>query len=529
MSIENEDPQTESGAPASEAASAPEPAQSAPAVGQPADEPVAQDQTPVAEEGFAHIERRLGVNPLAELTREVREPLKPGVRVTPDTALSILSVDIPELNLLADQNYKNSNFVNSEQGEEWLERVVSAQQYFIQGQGLVGSVQRPGSLWRQSVNAPGGEQLTAGRPRFEPSEGGTTLAGEHALMKMRAVLGLGAVVRVPLWHTGMWVSLKAPTEAELLELDRRIAAEKIVLGRQTNGLLFSNSSVYVTSFLVNFALAHVYEATYKFNKPEELKSKIKVSDIPTLLWGLVGTIYPNGYPFNQPCVTDPSKCMHITSELLNISKLSWTDDRALSDWQRQLMTRKTAKFTDLELARYEEDHGFVKYATLELKEGLTAELRVPTVEEYEQSGFDWVDGIVATIDQAFGGTIKGEERNQFIIDQGQVTALRQYSHYIKKLTVGEDTIEDRRTIQDALATMTADEEIFKKFFNGVAKFMDNTTISVIGIPKFNCPACGKPMEDQERKHPHLIPLDIQNVFFTLLAHRINKVLQLSPT
>ena len=491
--------------------------------------PVPADEPPLEapEESFVHIERRLGANPNAEQTRAVREPLKPGTRVTPDSALSILGVDIPELNHLADQNYKNSDFVSNESGANWLERVVEAQRFFHQGQALLGSLQRPDSMWRQSVTS-GGQQLTAGLPRFEGAEGGSKLTGDHAVMKMQAVLGIGAIVRVPLWHSGLWVCLKAPTEAALLELDRRIAAEKVLLGRVTNGLLFSNTSVYVTSYLVNFALAHVYEASYKFNKTEELKAKIKISDIPTLLWGLIGTIYPNGYPFHQPCVTDPSVCTHITEELLNISKLSWTDDRALTDFQRGLMARKTSKFTDIELARYEEEHGFNKLATLELKSGLTAQLRVPNLEQYEQGGADWVDGIVQQVDQAFGGTIKGEERNTFIMEQGQITALRQYAHWVDKLILnGEDTIEDTGTIQNVLATMTADEEIFNNFFTGIGKFMDATTISLIGIPKFNCPKCGKPMTAEEKAHPHLIPLDVQNVFFTLLAHRINKVLRLS--
>lgn len=509
--------QTETPPPAAEPASTPAP-------------PSAEEMTSdVGDNGEQETEaqrriRNRGPNPHTELTNPATSPLKANTRLGEKDALSILAVDTPELNALSD-GYPNLDVSQSPEGEEWLERVSEAQQYFQRGGALLETLVRPDSLYRQSVTV-GAEQIMAHRPKFEPAEGGQKLQGEQAMMRMQALLGLGAVVRIPLWHTGIWVTLKAPTEAALLELDRRIGNEKILLGRQSNGLIFSSTSVYSISYLVNFALAHIYEATVKYNDTAELKKIIRCTDIPTLLWGLICTIYPQGYPFRQPCVVDPTKCTHITEELLNLGKLSWTNDRALTDWQRQLMRRKTAKFTPEELERYQSEHRFNEHATVKLSDKVGMELKVPTLEEYELSGFAWVDGIVNQIDKAFGGTVKGEERNRYILEQGQMTALRQYGHWIARLVLnGNEVIDDASTIETTIGTLTSSEELYTAFFNGIGKFIDNTTISLIAIPKFNCPSCGKPQSDEEKQHPHLIVLDVVQIFFTLLDHRITKVLE----
>lgn len=481
------------------------------------------------EEGEPSLVRR-GVNPNAVMTHATsvphKRPLPPN-----ELHLPLPSADIAEQNQLADRYPNGADIASGVAGEQWLQTVVEAQTMFNRGNALLGSLVRDGSLWKQQIQV-GAETLSARRPSFgESAENGEKLTGVQAMLKLQATLGLGAVVRIPLYHTGIWVVLKAPSEAALLELDRRIANEKILLGRVTNGLIFSNNSVYQNSYLMNFVLAHVYEASYKYTEINELKSIIKLTDLPTLLWGLICTIYPNGYPFKQPCITDPTKCQHVVEELLNIQKLSWTDDSALSEKQRRHMLRKTAKFTLDEIKAYQDEHPFTKKGTLKLHERLTAELKVPTLEEYELSGFAWVDGIVKSQDQAFGGTIKGEERNQYIMEQAQVTALRQYAHWIEKLVLhdekGDKVIDDRKTLEESLSMLSSSEEVFTAFFNGAGKYIDSSTISLIAVPKYNCPACGEPMPDEEKKHPHLIPLDVSNIFFTLQGHRISKALQRS--
>lgn len=493
------------------------------------------------EHASAPAPQPLGPNPNAELDRIVFESLKTGAKFDPEQALALLDVTIDEFNALV-ESYPNMNFGSGEQGAKWYNSLETAQGHLLRGRALAGALARENSLWRQIITH-GTDKLFAGRPKLgEKSEGGNLLTGERAMMKMQAVLGLGAIVRVPLWHTGIWVSVKAPSEQALLQLERMVANEKITLGRQSNGLIFSSTSVYTVTHLINFVLDHVYDVTYKVEEMAELKKVIRTTDIPTLLWGMLCAIYPMGYNYHKACVINPEKCQHVTEELINLTKISWTDERHLTEKQRRHMTRMTAKFTAAELEAYQADHAFQQHAVVKLHPDLLMALKVPTIEEFQLSGYRWVDSIVRQADRVFAGTLAGEERNQYLIQQGQVTALRQYAHWIDKLVLidsdkdytaekpwddSDEQIVDRQTIEDTVAQLAANDDVFKAFFEGVGTFIDNSTISLIAIPKYNCPNCGEAMTDEEKKHPHLIALDTTSLFFTLTDQRINKVLSRS--
>lgn len=439
-----------------------------------------------------------------------------------DHTLSLLNLTPEELNALVEA-YPRLNAAAGKQGEDWLSALGKAVEHMVNGNALGDSLSRENSHWRQKVNVEG-DELAAARPRFNSKEGGSVLSGERAILRATNMLGLGATIQIPLWHTGIWVTLKAPSDGALLELDRRISNEKITLGRYTSGMLYSNTMVYTQSFVINFVLSHIQDATVKDTSPNALRKLIKATDIPTLVWGLVCTIYPNGYPFSQPCTADPSKCQHVTKTMLSLTKLSWTDNRALTDDQRRHMQKRNAKFSEEQIRDYQSKHKFGNTETKTITDELRLVLDVPSIERYEQAGFAWVDGIAKMVDDSFGVSIKGEERDAYIMDQGRLTALRQYGHWVTRIEMDEDVVEDRETIEALMGTLSSNDDISINIFDSVGKYIDRSTISLIGIPKYPCPECGEPIGTYDSTHPHLLPLDMVSIFFTLLDQRIFKAL-----
>ena len=408
---------------------------------------------------------------------------------------------------------------------KWAFSVGEAVKHLVKEDVFSEAANRKDALWRQGVRL-GTEELRAATPNLGQTTPGQELTGQRAVMRARALLSLGATIQIPLWNSGLWIILKSPTEQALLELDRRIAEEKVLLGRITNGMVFSNTSVYISSYLVNFVLAHVADVSYRDITPDKLKELIRINDIPQMVWGMLCTIYPKGYPLAQPCTSDPAKCVHVTQELINLTKLSWVDNRSISEYQAKMMSRRNAKFSDEELERYQTEHSRGMPRKVDIADNLRVIIRVPTIAQYEQSGFDWVDGIVNMVEGSFAVSLRGQERENYIIEQSKVTVLRQYSHWISSIEMGpvdqSEFVNDRETIELLMANFSGDEAITDKILEEIGRYIEDSTISMIAIPKFNCPNCNSPIG--EGNHEYLTPLEVSRVFFTLVSQRLVKIL-----
>ncbi len=382
-----------------------------------------------------------------------------------------------------------------------------------------------------------GKPITPNRLRHGDSSGVTS--GEAAVLKVKARLGLGSIVPIPLWHTGGWITIKAPSNAAILELNRRIAAEKITLGRITNGMVFSNTTIYIQSYLMNFVLAHVYDTTFGTKDPEELKKIILTTDLPSMVWGMVCAMYPDGYDLREPCVAQITKCNHVSEGRVNIARLRVIDTSKLSEKQMKHMSKRNGAHTADELKAYQEEFDFqTRNVHIKGAEGFTMDMSVPSIAEYEQVGFNWVDSTVNMVDKAFRIPLKGSERDQYITDQGRLATLRQYSHWIGKLYITDgdeqDIIEDRDTIDTVCSEFSTDDTIRTSIMNSIGEYIEDTTIAIIGYPNTECPACGLRYGDSVKEGkdgepdeivrseavPEFIPLDMTTTFFTLCGQRI---------
>lgn len=419
----------------------------------------------------------------------------------------------------------NVEYTSSEQGMRWLEAIQGAADHFEPGQIFSSTAQREGSLYRQYVKN-GEERLGAGKPRQSSSEGPSVLSGERALQRLTSAMGLGTVVRIPLWHSGIWISIKAASDGDLLELERAIAFDKITLGRQTYGMVFSNSTVYIASRVMNFILDRVHSSSLHSDSRKALKRAIRVQDLPLIIWGMMCANHPNGFPFSQPCTADVENCQHVTEETLNLSKLCWTDNNALTSQQLTHMADRDKTYRQEDLERYTSDHTYGHPKVVSVTDRIKVRLKSPTLEEFETSGFKWVDGIVEMVRGAMGGDQSQEELNRAITNQAMASTLLQYAHWVDEVIIDDtDTIVDRKTIDSTLNWMSADKEAADTLFTQIAEYIDDSTISLIAIPHYDCPACSKEMSNNHHRYTNLIPLGAMQLFFTLLGQRIQAAIR----
>lgn len=419
----------------------------------------------------------------------------------------------------------NVNLNDSKEGREWATTVSDG----IQKASFDGvyreTLEDPGAFFEQGVKSESGI-LSASASKFKHVEN-ETLKGERAVMRLMSHLGLGAVFRVPLWNSGFWITLKAPAEADILELQREIISDKILLGRSSYGLAHSNTTSYMVDRVLDFALKHMYQSSLKTT--EDIRTVISCHDIPTIIWGLACTIWPHGFQYQRACTTDVEKCQHIVKERLNLGKILWTNTKSLSQWQIAHMTSVASNSMDIEqVQRYKKESLSCQNRQVTVNKGTAKEikfiLKVPTATQYIESGYKWIGEITDLVNRTITSDKTTNEKNAFIASNGKATALRQYTHWIHSIEFNTNIIEDTETIESTLNALSSDDAIREQLMKHIVEYINHTTITVIGIPVYDCPNCGGEQKTNVElpQHTNIIPIDVYTTFLPYSCRRFKR-------
>lgn len=378
------------------------------------------------------------------------------------------------------------------------------------------TMKRTDAKWRQYVETDNGK-LRAGKAKLS--------ADADPVLRMRNEMGLGGLVQIPLYHSGIWITYKTPSDAELLELEQTIALDKAAMGRQSNGMVFSNTEVYATSHIVDFALKYIYASTLPNSSAELHKEMILCTDIPQLIWGLLLAIWPQGYPLLQPCVANPETCDHVISQLINLSKISWTDNNRLSEQQKNFMKQRKDPQTVDRVRDYQSQFVFKAQGEVKIHDKASLRIRVPSIKQAQDSGFAWVDDIANATQKAFSMKMGQNQRDEYIQSQALITSLRQYSHWCHAVVSydkdGNEIVYDEpQVVDDLMKMISEDDALVEKTLKAILTYIDACSITVIAIPKWKCPKCQGEVDEKYLKHPRLVPLDVVNVFFTLRVQKV---------
>lgn len=448
----------------------------------------------------------------------------------PDYSVSLPSVSLYSINAKL-RSFNTLNLDDKDAGlKTWRDVVQSGIDYYTVGGLYQDRFEETGSSFQQGVLSSSGDLNSIAPLKFKSNAG--EIKGEIALLKVSKMLGLGDVVNIPLPHSGIWVTIKPPTEKDLIDFYNSIFREKIMLGRTTFGLTLTNFSVHINNRLFDFMLKHIHSINYGDLPKEDLKNYVLIHDFPILAWGFASTMYPNGFDYQRACVNDVQTCSHIAKAKLNLAKLLWVDNPSLTDAQKKILEEFRPNKLGIDSYRkFISEHVRVSGSTFTTKNGMKFRLKVPTFNEYTTDGLAWVSGINAAIENIIlldadnqDDDTKTEMLNQYV----KTSILRQFNHFIDFIDLGDgETIQDRATINTVLEAFSAQDDIRAEITENILKFKTKTTIGVIGIPEYKCPNCGHPQNPNatNENFVNVIPLDTMNLFFTLITLRISKILE----
>lgn len=439
-------------------------------------------------------------------------------------------ISLPSVGLVSFTN-KLNNFKKLDVDEtdaelkRWREVSEEAVNYYTVGGMYQDRFEDPKSEFKEGIETKEGELQSISSLKFRKTEG--ELKGELALLKVSKMLGLGDVVSVPLPHSGIWVTIKPPTETDLIDFYNSVFREKIVLGRATYGLTLSNFSVHINNRLFDFILKHVHSVNNQDISKENLKNFILVHDFPILAWGFARSMYPNGYNYQRACTADIEKCKHVVEGVINLDKLLYIDNPSLTAVQKQILSEvRPNKLTLDNYNKFISEHTRVVSSEFTTSNGMKFKLRVPTFIEYVTDGLGWINKINSDVESLIVESgDEAEAKNEMLNQYVKSSILRQFNHFVDYIEIEDNVVTDRDTINLVLQALSAEDSLRIEITDQILKFKADTTLAIVGIPEYKCPNCGQSQsESTDERYESVIPLDVMSIVFLVLTTKISKIL-----
>ena len=359
-------------------------------------------------------------------------------------------------------------------------------------------------------------------------EAGSILAGSQAISAVQRHLGIGGNFTIVLPHSGFWITFKPPFEDTVLELHRQIHNIKTEVGRNTYGLMLNSYSGLVNELFVRFALGSMQRNSIK--EVDDLLKVISVHDINILIWAYICTIYPNGFNHRSACIADTTKCSHIVEDIINVRRLFFIDGNAFDQTQLDHLKSFASSSMSVEsVQKYRESLRAKEKKVIKLCENTEQEisitLRVPSAFDYFDSTNRWINGIGTKVVESLGADSSFNERNKLITEHAAASQMRKYAHWVEMIDIG-GIINDRESIEKTLDAMSVSIEVRNEYEKKVSEYVEDTCLSLVGVPDYKCPACGKYQITDEHKDPlhrSIVGIDVPQTFFTTLVQRAQSV------
>lgn len=371
--------------------------------------------------------------------------------------------------------------------------------------------------WKQVINHQSGNSSV--RMTALPINIKNDLDPERTSMYLASIMSSGQVMHIPLWHSGFWVTIRTPSDEDLINLNERLIAEKTQLGRQTYGHVLGSSRSFISGYLFDMICAHITDSSVS-KEVGDILPLISSLDLDQLAWGWACTIWPNGWKYLVPTIGDINQPEVYVKQTFRVATLSQVDDLALTESQRAHMAKYTSGSMSLSsIKTYQADFARNVPDTLDLGNGVVLHLQIPTLIKSLNDGQAWVNSLISTYANMNDMPVGASDRERYFRAQMNAAILREYQSMVAKIETPLRIIDDEEEIGVQLAVISRADGVREKFFTKINDFIQHRTVSVIAIPVES----DKLVTDPVRR-PYLMSIDPITAFFTLLSRRITRIL-----
>lgn len=396
-------------------------------------------------------------------------------------------------------------------------------------------------------------RLGLSKPSIGTKSKNKELTGAEAVMRIQSIMGHTSLIKIPLWHSGFWVTLKAPLDSQLLYFEDQFLDDKKKFGYMTNGCIFTSEDFLLNKQLLNLFKSLIYKSPIDgidLTNLDELCDLIKIQDLQIIAWGIASLMWPKGFDYTRGTIDDNNGELSpsISKGLLDLSKLMFVDKTSLSESQLEHMTSHAAinkSLTKEEVIKYQ--NNFKRKLSKEIvfektrneEDNTSNEIRIvleaPNINKYFEYSNFLLEKSITDVNNSLMYNEDSLSRESLIINVCYARLVGLWSHYIKEIKlvtnikddnyVNDDSepqvdkYTDIKTISAWVDRVSSDNYLRDKFLEEIKKFVDGSTNAIIAVP-----SCSEEDENNplNPNFPHLVPINATMLFFILRAQKLSK-------
>ena len=333
--------------------------------------------------------------------------------------------------------------------------------------------------------------------------------GRQARIIVQDALGIGSHFTVVLPHSGIVAIISAPLVNELVDLQTQLDQAKIQIGRLYGGSNYGLMTWYTAQKIVDLFIRKIAHINIKDDEydPNTLRDIISPLDIPAIAFGLAAARYPDGYPYSRAVDIAGGNRRMVTGTLYMPDMPLFVENRFSTRQKQFLISSEFNQTTLKEIEAYQRDwkaEAPEREYMIHRREDIKRHSRRKTVKEVwvtlgntnistmVEHGAAWDTYIRDAVNEVLEKAADERVRNDFITRKITATMLREYSHFIKKLTIKEyvddstdpviTEMDSGDTIIETLEMIGNDPEIVQNMVKTIIDYIQDQVKVLFTIP-----------------------------------------------
>lgn len=423
---------------------------------------------------------------------------------------------------------------------EWLTELGNAMNMTPREDFGLEAMNREGSEWVQSIEVPGGRRIH-GRVYEYPTRSGQRLTGAAAISFAAAISGAGRPATFPMLSSGWNATFRPATNVEWARYYEQVLNARAELGRSTIGVGYGASRAMYLEHALMFALDHLDAVSFKTGDiPDrsEILRYLSIFDIDAFLTAFLVSCHPDGYPIRMPCA-NVGGCTSLIDLDANLRTMMIFDRSALTETQLYHMLRNKTGEMDMESVlsyqatlRTNQPHAYLLKKSHLSEEDIRVEFGPCSAWDYIQSSKRYIDRVRMGVQDLITDRTSEAKRADILARHFWTAPMREYSHFVKKIYLGDNVIEEdpdnkdnpRFDLEDYLSRASESETMRTAFRKEALAYQQKSITSILAAPGYDCPTCGHSNSyDQGDKFMDCIPLDVPMVFFNRALLRLTEL------